>query len=72
MDKAPSMPTATSITGKPTLSGGASSPSPDIIIMPVIAWTTWSYAPRCDQSPCWPKPEMEQYTMSGRTAWIDA
>ncbi len=42
MDNAPSMPTATSITGKPTFSGGASSPSPDIIIMPVIAWTTWS------------------------------
>ena len=42
MDSAPSMPTATSMTGKPTFSGGASGLSPDIIIMPVSACTTWS------------------------------
>ena len=39
---ADSMPTATSTTGKPTLAGGSSGFSPDIIIMPVSACTTWS------------------------------
>lgn len=42
IDSAPSMPTATSITGKPTFTGGACSSSPAIIIMPVSACTTWS------------------------------
>ena len=42
MASAASMPTATSITGKPTFRGGSSGRSPDIIIIPVSAWITWS------------------------------
>ena len=41
-DNAPSIPTATSMTGKPTLIGGASALAPDISIMPVSACITWS------------------------------
>ena len=41
-DSAPSIPTATSMTGKPTLIGGASALAPDISIMPVSACITWS------------------------------
>jgi hypothetical protein len=35
---------------------------------PELALAMWANAGRCRHGPVWPKPEMEQYTMSGLTA----
>ena len=42
------------------------------ISYPLAAWATGAYAARCAAGPDCPKPEIEQYTRSGRRSLTDA
>ena len=60
-------PVSVSTIGKPTLTGGSTS-APLSIIMPLVACTMLSIAGQSRWALCWPYPDTEQNTMSGRSS----